>query len=144
MKNISKRDGYSVVIPVLNEGRNLKDLIIKISKNLKKFKFEIIFVDDNSTDGSHYLFKKYKKIYKIRYFIRKKNPDLSLSCILGFKKSKYNKIIVMDGDLQHDPKYLPKMIKLFLKDNLDFVVAARNFSKFSSNPYLVRNRYRVT
>ena len=37
----------------------------------------------------------------------------------------------MDGDLQHDPKYLPKMIKLFLKDNLDFVVAARNFSKFS-------------
>lgn len=131
MKNILKRDGYSIVIPILNEGKNLKDLIERINKNLKKFKFEIIFVDDNSTDGSHYLLKKYKKIYKIRYFIRKQNPDLSLSCILGFKKSKYDKIIVMDGDLQHDPKYLPKMIKLFLKDRLDFVVAARNFSNFS-------------
>ena len=57
MKNILKRDGYSIVIPILNEGKNLKDLIERINKNLKKFKFEIIFVDDNSTDGSHYLLK---------------------------------------------------------------------------------------
>ena len=41
MKNISKRDGYSVVIPVLNEGRNLKDLIIKISKNLKNLNLKL-------------------------------------------------------------------------------------------------------
>ena len=41
MKNILKRDGYSIVIPILNEGKNLKDLIERINKNLKKFKFEI-------------------------------------------------------------------------------------------------------
>ena len=56
-------------------------------------------------------------------------PDLSKSCQLGFDKSKYQNIIVMDGDLQHNPKYLSNMINLFLLNNCDFLIATRNFKK---------------
>ena len=132
MKNSRKYNGYSIVIPILNEERNLVKLLKKIKKSLKKFKFEIIFIDDNSSDKTHHLLKKIKKKYNfINYHIRKKNPDLSLSCILGFNKSKYSNIIVMDGDLQHDPKYLPKMANIFQNRKLDFLVGARNFDKFN-------------
>ena len=91
MKNSKKHNGYSIVIPILNEERNLAQLIKRVNKSFKKFKFEIIFVDDNSYDKTHYLLNKLKKKYNfINYYIRKKNPDLSLSCLLGFAKSKYS------------------------------------------------------
>ena len=132
MKNSKKHNGYSIVIPILNEERNLAQLIKRVNKSFKKFKFEIIFVDDNSCDKTHYLLNKFKKKYNfVNYYIRKKIPDLSLSCLLGFAKSKYSIIIVMDGDLQHDPKYLPKMATIFQKNKLDFLVGARNFNKFN-------------
>jgi len=51
----------SVIIPVLNEKNNILPLTKKIKKNLKRFKFEIIFVDDSSTDGSIKLLIKLKK-----------------------------------------------------------------------------------
>ena len=61
MKNSRKNTGYSIVIPILNEERNLVQLIKKVNKSFKKFKFEIIFVDDNSADKTHYLLNKFKK-----------------------------------------------------------------------------------
>ena len=56
-----KKQGYSVVIPILNEGRNLEELVLKIKNNLKKFNFEIIFIDDNSKDDTFSFLKKLKK-----------------------------------------------------------------------------------
>jgi len=122
---------FSIVIPILNEGKNIEDLVKKISKSLKKIIFEIIFVDDNSTDNTLEILKRIKKKNKfVSFFVRKKKPDLSLSCILGFKNSAFENVIVMDGDFQHDPKYLKKMIEVYKKKNLDVLVGARNFNKF--------------
>jgi dolichol-phosphate mannosyltransferase len=122
----------SIIIPILNEGENIYFLIKKIKENLKKikqkYKFEIIFVDDNSTDNTHQILKKIKK-NNIFFYIRKKEPDLSKSCMLGFDKARYDNVIVMDGDLQHNPKYIPKMIDLFFSKDLDFLICCRNFSK---------------
>ena len=122
----------SIIIPVLNEGENIQKLVKEIFKNLKKikkkFKFEIIFVDDNSTDNTHKTLRQIKN-KNIHFYIRKKKPDLSQSCILGFEKATYNNIIVMDGDLQHDPKYIPKIVNLFFSRNLDFVICSRDFMK---------------
>ncbi len=127
-KNLHK---FSIVIPILNEGKNIEGLAKKISKTLKKIIFEIIFIDDNSNDNTLEILKKITKKKKfIKYFIRKKNPDLSQSCILGFNKAAYKNIIVMDGDFQHDPKYLKKMTEVYEKNDLDFVVGARDFRKF--------------
>jgi dolichol-phosphate mannosyltransferase len=117
---------FSIVIPVLNEQNNISKLIILIKKYLKNFKYEIIFVDDNSTDNTGKIIKKLLS-KNIKYFLRKKNKDLSLSCFLGIQKSKYENIIIMDADLQHHPRYIPLMVNLFFKKKNDFVVAVRNF-----------------
>ena len=123
---------FSIIIPILNESKNLEKLTIEISKYLKKISYEIIFIDDNSSDNTSSLIKKIQKHNKrVKYYLRKNNPDLSLSCILGFQKASFKNIVVMDGDLQHDPKYLIKMIKFYTKENLDFVIGARDFSKKS-------------
>ena len=125
---IDNKHRFTIVIPVLNEENNIKELIFLIKKNLKNFKYEIILIDDNSTDNTKVIIKNYLS-QNLRYYLRKKNKDLTLACFLGIQKSKYENIIIMDGDLQHHPKYLPQMVNLYFKKKLDFVVAVRNFNK---------------
>jgi dolichol-phosphate mannosyltransferase len=124
------KKAVSIIIPTLNEALNLEILVSKINQYLKKNIYEIIIIDDNSVDGSKEILSKLKKknCY-LRFYIRNQNQDLSQSCQLGFKKSKFDTIIVMDGDLQHDPKYLPGMINEFFLTKNDFLIATRNFSK---------------
>jgi dolichol-phosphate mannosyltransferase len=121
----------SIIIPSYKEKENLKKIIPLISKSLtkKEFIFEIIVVDDNSKDGTNEAFGKLKKKFKnIKLFVRKnKFRDLSLSCIQGFKLSKFNNILVMDADLQHNPHYLNLLIKRFNYEKIDFLVACRDF-----------------
>jgi len=124
----------TIVIPVLNEAKNISLLIPKIDQirnNLKLKKFEILLVDDNSNDSTELVVRDLKKKYKyLNLFIRKnKQKDLSKSCILGFNKAIYNNILVMDGDLQHHPKYIPKMLKVFTGKECDIVIATRDFQK---------------
>ena len=115
----------SIIIPALNEEKNIQLLTKKIFKNLKKIKFEIIFVDDNSNDQSKLVLFKLSNKYKVfNPIIRKKKRDLTQSCFDGIKKSKYQNILIMDADLQHDPKYIPRMLKEFNKD-VDIVIGAR-------------------
>jgi dolichol-phosphate mannosyltransferase len=119
---------FSIILPVLNEEKNIKKLIFTLKKYLKNFKYEIIFIDDNSTDSTKKII--YNYISKnIKYYLRIKNRDLTLSCFLGIEKSKYKNIIIMDADLQHHPRYLPQIVNLYFKKNLDFVVASRNFNE---------------
>jgi dolichol-phosphate mannosyltransferase len=122
----------SIVIPSYKEKENLKKIIPLIFKYLKtkKFIFEIIIVDDNSKDGIIKICYKFKKKFRnIRLFVRKnKNRDLSLSCIQGFKLSKYDNILVMDADLQHNPYYLKLLIKRFNNERMDFLIGCRNFN----------------
>ena len=119
---------FSIILPVLNEEKNIKKLIFLLKKYLKNFKYEIIFVDDNSTDKTKTIVKNFIS-KNIKYYLRISNKDLTLSCFLGILKSKYANIIIMDSDLQHHPKYLPQIINLYFKKKLDFVVAVRNFNE---------------
>ena len=117
----------SIIIPILNERKNISLLVSKIALNLKNKKYEIIIIDDSSTDGSEKILLSLSKRKRIRIIFRKdKIRDLSKSCRDGFEKTKYNNILVMDGDLQHNPKYILKMIKQMKKYNCDCVVGARD------------------
>ena len=122
---------YSIVIPILNESKNILDLVNGISRFLnKKIKYEIIIVDDNSNDGSKAILNKISRQKKnFKFFIRKEKKDLSKSVIFGIKKTKFENLIIMDGDLQHDPKYLPILINEFQGNKVDILVATRNFKK---------------
>ena len=120
-------NGLSIVIPIYKEKKNLSKLVKLIYRTIKIKNFELIFVDDDSKDGSIDVLKNLKKKFKnLFFFIRKKKPrDLSKSCVLGFYKSKHKSILVMDGDLQHRPIDINKLCYKFFKENCDIVVGSR-------------------
>tara|TARA_S200000501_G_scaffold376564_1_gene431885 strand:- start:1057 stop:1749 length:693 start_codon:yes stop_codon:yes gene_type:complete len=128
----------SVIIPTLNEKKNIK----RIAKRLDKIKFikEVIFVDDNSVDGTFLEIKKIKK-KKFKGFLRKNSEkDLSKSVMHGVLKSKHNYIVVMDGDLQHDSNYIQDMWNKIKLSDYDIVVASRFMNKkFSGNLGYIRS-----
>ena len=115
---------FSIVIPVYNESKNLPLLISQIYKVLENHTFELIIIDDNSSDGTFEVLNKIKK-KNFRFFIRKEKRDLSRSCVLGFNKSKYKNILVMDGDLQHQPKDIKKLLKIFQLKKAHIVIGSR-------------------
>ena len=121
----------SIVIPIFNEAKNILILVPEINKariKLKIEKFEVLLIDDDSTDNIKYVVKKLKKKFKyLKIFTRKnKKKDLSKSCFLGFEKSSFNNILVMDGDNQHPPRYIVKLFKAYTKGRFDIVVGSRN------------------
>lgn len=124
----------SIVIPILNEAKNIQLLIPEINKvkiKLKIKRFEVLLIDDNSQDNIKQVFNILKKKYKfLKLFIRKnKKKDLSKSCIFGFDKSSFKNILVMDGDFQHPPIYINKMYRLYIEKNYDFVIGSRDLMK---------------
>ena len=118
-------DKFTIVIPVYNEAKSLKNSYTQNLYELKNKKFETIIVDDNSNDMTSKVLKKFKK--RILSPHKKERRDLTKSCIMGSKKSKYNNIIVMDGDLQHKP--LKKFLNVFSKFSPDIVVGTRDYLK---------------
>ena len=117
----------SLIIPVLNEEKNIYPLTKKIIHNIKRIKYEIIFVDDNSFDNTKKKLRELKKKYRFfKPIFRNKKRDLTQSCFDGIKKSRYDNILIMDGDLQHNPKYINKMYKIFNTGKYDIVIGSRN------------------
>ena len=115
----------SIILPTLNEEKNILKIVRSIKKNVKSLKNEIIFVDDNSSDNTQREIIKVKKNFKnIRCIFRKKR-NLSTAFIEGLKISKGNLIVLMDSDLQHDPKNIQKK-------NFDMIIGSR-FLKGSKN-----------
>ena len=123
----------SIVIPILNEAKNISRLTNKIHKLLTKINFEIIFVDDNSIDKSEKILINLKKKKLLNYIIRKKKRDLTQSCFEGIKLAKFPWVLIMDGDMQHDPKYIMPMIKLLNLKKSDMVIGIRNFNEYKKN-----------
>ena len=122
---------YSVILPTLNEKGHIIQLIKKIEFIFSEIQqeYEIIVVDDNSTDGTIDLVKDVAKDYdNIKLFVRQDlKKNLANSIYLGIQKSKHENIIWMDTDFQHPPNY----IKLFhdYQKKYDVVI----FSRFLKN-----------
>lgn len=115
----------SIIIPTYNEKDNIKKLIKKIFNSLKKYNFEIIFVDDNSTDGTTEIIEKIsKKNRNIKLIKRKRRMGINSAFICGYKKSVGKYVVLMDADLQHPPEKIPEMIE-YLKNGYDLVISSR-------------------
>jgi len=116
----------SVVIPVRNEAENIPLITAKIQNVLSTSDFEIIFVDDGSTDNSIEVLGVLAEKYNfVRYFRRKNENKITVgkALRLGIEHAKGKHIIIMDGDLSHDPKYIPYLLNCL--ETFDVVVASR-------------------
>lgn len=116
----------SIVVPTLNEAQNLETLTEKI--NAISPNYRIIFIDDNSKDGTAEILKRLSKKYNVNFFIRKNKRGYGSALKLGLEKAKNSEIIVtMDADLSHNPSDIPKLIKKMQKN--DIVIGSRYIAK---------------
>ena len=114
----------SIVIPLLNEEESLAELYQWLTKvlTLNRFSYEIIFVDDGSTDGSWrvimQLAEKDAQVRGIRFL---RNYGKSQALHAGFKAAEGEVVITMDADLQDSPDEIPALYEMIIKDNYDLV-----------------------
>lgn len=116
----------TVVIPTFNEGENIPSLYRMLVDSLEGIRWEAIFVDDDSPDGTSDIAKQLALAdARVRVIQRVGRRGLSSACIEGMLASVSPYVAVMDGDLQHDGTILPDMLNALKTDNTDIVVASR-------------------
>jgi|HubBroStandDraft_1064217.scaffolds.fasta_scaffold08572_4 dolichol-phosphate mannosyltransferase len=119
----------AVVVPTFNERENIPVLVSALQKALLAIHWELIFVDDNSPDGTAECIRRLAATdRRIRVLERIGRRGLSSACIEGMLATPAPYIAVMDADLQHDERVLPRLLELMKSEHLDIVVASRNVS----------------
>ena len=114
----------SIVISLLNEKESLPELISQIEKALepRKFSYEVIMVNDGSTDGS---WETIKELAKTRPYIKgisfRRNYGKSAALYCGFEAAQGDVVITMDADLQDNPNEIPELYDMIVKEGYDLV-----------------------
>lgn len=116
----------SVVVPTYNEVGNIKNLLERLEKRLgpSPKAYEVVVIDDYSTDGTWDLLIKLKKKFPLRVFRKEGKKGKAYSLIEGFAKSSGNILAIIDADLQYPPEAIATMVS-GLGDTCDIVVANR-------------------
>ncbi len=115
---------FSIIIPIYNESKNIVSLINEIIFNLDNlnFPYEIILIDDCSTDDLRENLLRNNLLNKIILHRNNTNKGQSFSLYYGITKSKYENIISIDGDGQNDPADIPKLIEIYTNSNNYYLV----------------------
>ncbi len=114
----------SIVVPAYNEHESLPELCLWIDKVMKSnsFTYEVIIIDDGSTDGT---WNQILEISKINTYVKgikfRRNYGKSPALNVGFEKAHGDVVITMDADLQDSPDEIPELYKMIVKDNFDLV-----------------------
>ena len=124
---------YTVIVPFYNEEKNISSFNNGLINNLKKIdssnrNFEIIYVDDGSRDKTFDELKKLTNSYETLIIKHKNNFSQSAALNTGISESKFENLIIMDGDLQNDPNDLENMIIEFEKGT-DMIIGWRKNRK---------------
>lgn len=126
------RAEVSIVVPFYNESNSVVELHSRLIKTLNdtKIPFEIIFVNDGSTDNT---FENIKKAFPVRAVDLRKNYGQSAALNIGIKKAKGNIIVTLDSDLENHPEDIPVLLKK-INEGYDLVSGWRK-KRWSSQPF---------
>jgi glycosyltransferase involved in cell wall biosynthesis len=114
----------SVIIPAYNEETGLQTTLEKIARLGLFEKYEFIVVDDGSTDNTAQV----AASFPLRLFRHETNKGYGAALKTGIRKAQGSKVIFMDSDGQHDPAFLPEMVKML--DHYDMVIGERTADSF--------------
>src|SRR5262245_66490673 len=119
----------SIIVPTFNERVNLAELIKRLDKSLMGCSWEVIFVDDDSPDGTSTFVRQIaRRDCRVRCIQRIGRRGLSSACIEGMLASSAPYLAVIDGDLQHDETLLRPMLDALKTGEEDIVIGSRYIS----------------
>jgi dolichol-phosphate mannosyltransferase len=134
----------TVVVPTLNERDNVPKLVERIGAALPGVDWELMFVDDDSPDGTAALAKTLGRVdARIRCMRRIGRRGLAGACLEGMLASQASYVAVIDGDLQHDEALLTPMLAALRNGNADLVVGSR-YKAGGSADVLTQSRLRTS
>ncbi len=117
---------YAVIVPTLNEKDNVILTVERLERVLSGMNWEVVFVDDDSTDGTwQELLKLAAKKPHVRLIRRVNRRGLSSACVEGMLATAAPYLAVMDADLQHDAAILPQMFAALVNDEATVAVGSR-------------------
>lgn len=114
----------SVIVPLYNEEESLPELYAWIDRVMKEndFSYEVIFVNDGSTDGSWNVIEELSaKSEAVKGIKFRRNYGKSPALFCGFKKAQGDVVITMDADLQDSPDEIPELYRMITEDKYDLV-----------------------
>ena len=115
----------SIIIPTYNEEKTIIQILEKIKNNSTNiFKYEIIVIDDGSTDGSKKLLENNRNLYS-KLLINETNKGKGFSVKRGILNSSGTHIIFQDADFEYDPSDFKKFEKIFIDFDADGVIGSR-------------------
>jgi dolichol-phosphate mannosyltransferase len=116
----------SVVVPTLNEGANLPYLVQRIGAALKGRAYEILVIDDGSSDDTLDVCQYLSERYPVYLHVRPDAKDgLSGAVVYGLSRARGEYLIVMDADLQHPPEQILDLVEPLERDEAEFVIGSR-------------------
>jgi dolichol-phosphate mannosyltransferase len=116
----------TIVVPTLNERDNIDPLLALIDAALPTANWEVMFVDDDSTDDTAKHIRELARIDpRVRCIQRIGRRGLSTACIEGVLASSAPYVAIMDADLQHDEALLPRMLAILEREPVDLVIGSR-------------------
>ena len=116
----------AVVIPTFNERENIRPLLVRLEAALNGIRWEAIFVDDDSPDGTADLVRQLaRENPHVRVIHRIGRRGLTSACVEGVLSSSASYFAVIDADMQHDETLLPRMLERLKEDRLDLVIGSR-------------------
>ena len=116
----------SIIAPTFNEAGNIEPLVARLAASLAGIDWEILFVDDDSPDGTSGRVEALaRRMPNVRCLTRVGRRGLASACIEGFAATGAPFIAVMDADLQHDEALLPRMLAILRQGDIELVVASR-------------------
>lgn len=112
-----------IIMPAYNEQMNIGKTLSLVPDNISN-KLDIIVIDDGSTDDTFKIASRFDTII-IRHLVNKGNGAAIQTGLEYCKDEKYNIIIIIDADGQHEPRYIKDFIKPIVEDNYDYVIGNR-------------------